>query len=478
WKPNELRLHLLPTLEKLYRLDESIPFRQPVDPVLLQIPDYFDIIKHPMDLSTIKRKLDTDGYQDPWQYVEDVWLMFENAWIYNRKTSRVHKFSTKLSEVFEGEIDGVMRALGFCCGRKYMFSPQALCCYGKAMCSIPVNAVYYSHQNRYVFCEKCFLDNKSEEMELNEDATQPNIRIRKELFEKTKNNQLEMEPFIECSLCGKKQHQICSLYLEAVWQGSFVCQQCSTANNIKRKENKYTAKRLPQTKLGTYLEARVNSFLTKSDCGAGEVTIRVLSSSEKTVEVKPLMRGRHGDEMPDSFPYTAKSIFAFEEIDGCSICFFGMHVQEYGSNSPAPNARRIYIAYLDSVNFFQPKHMRTPVYHEILIGYLDYVKKLGYATAHIWACPPSEGDDYIFHCHPPDMKIPKPKRLQDWYKKMLDRAIMEKIVVDYKDILKDAVENNISSATELPYFEGDFWPTVLEDSIKELEFEEEKRKRE
>ena len=40
------------------------------------------------------------------------------------------------------------------------------------------------------------------------------------------------------------------------------------------------------------------------------------------------------------------------------------------------------------------------------------MKKLGYTMAHIWACPPSEGDDYIFHCHPPDQKIPKPKRLQ------------------------------------------------------------------
>jgi E1A/CREB-binding protein len=57
---------------------------------------------------------------------------------------------------------------------------------------------------------------------------------------------------------------------------------------------------------------------------------------------------------------------------------------------------------------------------------------VSYSLAHIWACPPSEGDDYIFHCHPPDMKIPKPKRLQDWYKKMLDKAIIERVVIDYK----------------------------------------------
>lgn len=53
-------------------------------------------------------------------------------------------------------------------------------------------------------------------------------------------------------------------------------------------------------------------------------------------------------------------------------------------------------------------------------------------TGHIWACPPSEGDDYIFYCHPTDQKIPKPKRLQEWYRKMLDKAVSERIVHDYK----------------------------------------------
>jgi len=46
-------------------------------------------------------------------------------------------------------------------------------------------------------------------------------------------------------------------------------------------------------------------------------------------------------------------------------------------------------------------------------------------------------------------------------------------------VLKDAIENNLQSVTEMPYFEGDFWPNILEESIKELEQEEEdKRKRE
>jgi len=36
----------------------------------------------------------------------------------------------------------------------------------------------------------------------------------------------------------------------------------------------------------------------------------------------------------------------------------------------------------------------------------------------------------------------------------------------------------MQSAVEMPYFEGDFWPNILEESIKELEEEEDKRRRE
>ena len=139
--------------------------------------------------------------------------------------------------------------------------------------------------------------------------------------------------------------------------------------------------------------------------------------------------------------------------------------------------RRVYIAYLDSVHFFQPRELRTDVYHEILLGYLEKVRKQGYTMAHIWACPPSEGDDYIFHCHPPEQKIPKPKRLQEWYKKMLDKGIVEKTVTDYKDIYRQAQSDNVQSPAELPYFEGDFWPNVIEDCIKEAQAEEAERKK-
>lgn len=45
-------------------------------------------------------------------------LMFDNAWTYNKKTSRVYKSCSKVSEIFYEGIDQAMISLGYCCGQK------------------------------------------------------------------------------------------------------------------------------------------------------------------------------------------------------------------------------------------------------------------------------------------------------------------------------------------------------------------------
>lgn len=51
---------------------------------------------------------------------------------------------------------------------------------------------------------------------------------------------------------------------------------------------------LPATRLGTFLENRVNEFLRRQNHPeSGEVIVRVVHTSEKTVEVKPGMKARY-----------------------------------------------------------------------------------------------------------------------------------------------------------------------------------------
>ncbi|RCN23949.1 KIX domain protein [Ancylostoma caninum] len=140
---NELRHYLRPVWEKMDCSEDAVPFRMPVDPDLLHIPDYNDIIKHPMDLSTICVKLDSGRYKNPWEFCDDMWLMFDNAWMYNRKNSKVYKYCTKLSEMFVSEMDQVMQQMGYCCSRKLSFTPLALFCYGASMCTIARDQPYW-----------------------------------------------------------------------------------------------------------------------------------------------------------------------------------------------------------------------------------------------------------------------------------------------------------------------------------------------
>ncbi|CAF3707592.1 unnamed protein product [Rotaria sp. Silwood1] len=486
---DDLREKMTPILRHLFNQEEGGWFRQPVTENIA--PGYFDIIKYPMDFSTIFKKLDENQYETPYEFCEDVWLVFNNAWTFNKKTQKVYKAGSKLSEMFMELVDPIMKDYGYCCGRQYVFLPSAMFCYGVTgmCCTIPRDADYFVYNNpdssrnnlsgdKYTFCKKCFDSVKSEYILVGDDPAQTLIELPKIEFHQAKNDHQEHETMTDCIVCSRRFHNICVLYHEHIWPEGYVCKTCVQQYNIKRKENRYLAHKLTMTDLANALEKRVNEFL-KKDCDpdTGRVTIRVLAASDRLCEVKPRLKKHFGSQVPDGYPYRTKAIFAFQEIDGVDVVLFGMHVQEYDSRCPAPNTRRVYISYLDSVHYFRLKQKRTALYFEILIGYLEYVKQLGFAYAHIWACPPSEGDDYIFHCHPVEQRVPKPKRLQEWYKTMLDIAVNQRVVVDYKDIMKDCNDSGVNKATDIPYFEGDFWSSTIEDLLKELDTEEEDRRK-
>ncbi|KAF7216830.1 bromodomain-containing protein 3 isoform X1 [Nothobranchius furzeri] len=77
------------------------PFYLPVDAEALGIHDYHDIIKYPMDLSTVKKKMDDGEYKDSQQFAADVRLIFSNCYKYNPSHHFVVEMARKLQGVFE-----------------------------------------------------------------------------------------------------------------------------------------------------------------------------------------------------------------------------------------------------------------------------------------------------------------------------------------------------------------------------------------
>lgn len=87
----------------------SLPFQ---DPVPLTVPDYYRIIKRPMDLSHIKRKLQLSGaphYTRTEEFVSDVQLIFKNCAEFNEPDSEVAAAGIKLESYFEELLANIYR---------------------------------------------------------------------------------------------------------------------------------------------------------------------------------------------------------------------------------------------------------------------------------------------------------------------------------------------------------------------------------
>jgi len=86
----------------------SWPFLAPVDVVALAIPDYLQVIKQPMDLGTISKKLSDQEYKRIEDFVEDVRLVWRNCKRYNNETLDIHKSAQTLEALFEEKLQPIM----------------------------------------------------------------------------------------------------------------------------------------------------------------------------------------------------------------------------------------------------------------------------------------------------------------------------------------------------------------------------------
>ncbi|XP_068456585.1 bromodomain adjacent to zinc finger domain protein 1A [Clinocottus analis] len=87
---------------ELVRHEDSWPFKKLVSRT--QVPDYYDIIKKPIALSTIREKVNNCEYQTAGEFVCDVDLMFSNCLQYNPRHTSEAKAGHRLQQFFHAEL--------------------------------------------------------------------------------------------------------------------------------------------------------------------------------------------------------------------------------------------------------------------------------------------------------------------------------------------------------------------------------------
>ena len=88
-------------LNKVMKHKFAQHFAKPVVHVALNIPDYPKIIKNPMDLGTVEKRLKSGLYSNPGQIGDDMRLIWNNAMTYNPKHTSFYHMTTVIKDHFE-----------------------------------------------------------------------------------------------------------------------------------------------------------------------------------------------------------------------------------------------------------------------------------------------------------------------------------------------------------------------------------------
>jgi len=426
------------------------------------------------------------------------------------------------------------RNCGLCNSGCLSLEPALLICAGSA-CSgskIRRNINYYcTRDGTKTWCQKCFPNLPAilptDEVDLN---TEGGTLYKRDLL-KRRNDEDVVERWIDCEKCSNGVHEMCAFANDfRTERANYICPLCAdstvpvegeSVKNSKMEEGQeennvfsfltgrtlpeqirdiprgesVDSRVLPTCSISDFIQKKLKERMRSLDCpeGAEEtLTVRVISDCEKEFNVPDAVL-RHFrmqqkidtagiqifQEPPSCAGYRSRAIALFQRVDGTDVCIFCMYVQEYDGadaddKSGIVQKKRVYLAYIDSVEHFRPRRLRTQVYHEMLSAYFATARKRGFSTIHIWSCPPSRGNSFVFWGHPQSQRTPTKERLLGWYHDVLCHAVNRGIITDVKSLYEDSFEkfdkaskvkdsNDESTLPCPPLLEGDFW---IEEAIR------------
>ena len=383
---------------------------------------------------------------------------------------------------------------------------------------------FCSKDGTKTWCHKCY--SNLPPVLSHEDEFDGSVIHKRDLL-KRKNDEDVAEKWIKCGECNRSVHRVCAFANEFFTnESTFVCPLCTNSTlplpalnqHLEwRKKTKaevgsvysflsgkeqpelvedviagtyMDSRKLPNCNIASFIEAKVKERMVELECPSGSeetVTIRVIGDYSKKFDLPDVILRhyrREGaikepnfdgiiefEEPPSSVTYQSKVIAMFQRIDGMDVCIFSMFVQEYDECVDDPNQKkRVYVAYIDSVEHFRPRSLRTHIYKEILTAYLATAKVRGFEYAHIWSCPPTRGNSFVFWMHPQSQRTPSKDHLLSWYHNALSLSMERGVITNIKSLYDhsfqhyDNVERLKNSSKTLnsvmpcpPILEGDFW---------------------
>jgi hypothetical protein len=168
-----------PVLQRLLLHPKNVSnlFNKPVDPIALELPDYFVRIKRPMDLGSVKSKLQRGHYKNIGAVTADINLVFKNAISYNASSHLIHQIAKTMKNDFEIDMlaledkcarETERKSTHSCtlcqgsscplCGEKCLkFDPPVLVCHGTCLQKVKKNSVYYvTTDGIMLWCQRCY----------------------------------------------------------------------------------------------------------------------------------------------------------------------------------------------------------------------------------------------------------------------------------------------------------------------------------
>jgi hypothetical protein len=210
----KLKKFCLPLHKFLWDQPHGYWFHKRVDPIKMELPDYYDVIKDPMDLTIVRKRLDGNLYRDIASFEADIELIFSNAMLYNERGSDVHEVAKEMREKFKekmtetklqvsAEVERIRSSpnvCSLCLNGNLKFEPITYYCHGTS-CSgrLRRNANYYCIKNEdYRWCMTCYQE-LSDDQPIDVGLT----HTYKAHLEKRKNDEVNEEPWVHCDGCDR-----------------------------------------------------------------------------------------------------------------------------------------------------------------------------------------------------------------------------------------------------------------------------------